>query len=262
MNVIESLMRDPAISNRLKISVVNGVATDLLMRSYGQHPRTSVYIDRLLEKEAKRQTIPQSSLHTFVRDLMEDGIEPVAPLLRQGETDVFLDGVALFRGDKYVQRIAPEDSIFFSLLRGHFKQGDLALQVEHEGLGGENQVTMTSLVNKRHIHVARSADNRLAVTFEIEIRGSLLEYNGVVDLSDTKSRKQMESAFEKSITKKAERMIAFLKENRVDSLGIGIAVRNSSTYAEWKKLHWESVYPQTDIRFHVKVDINNAGMFK
>ncbi|WP_405462683.1 Ger(x)C family spore germination protein [Paenibacillus sp. HJGM_3] len=262
MNVIESLMRDSATSNRLKLSVVNGVATDLLLKGYAQHPRTAVYIDRLLEKEGKRQTIPQASLHRFVRDLMEEGIEPVAPLLKQGEKDVLLDGVALFRGDKYVQRIPPEDSIFFSLLRGHFKQGDLALQVEHEGLGGHNEVTMTSLVNKRHIRVARSAENRLTVTFEIVIKGSLLEYNAVIDLSDTKSRKELEAAFEKAITKKAEQMVAFLQENRVDSLGIGVAVRNSSTYSAWKSLDWESVYPQTDIRFEIKVDINNAGMFK
>jgi hypothetical protein len=46
-----SFLRDPIIGPCVKITIVEGKATDLLKKDFKQHPQTSQYIDRMVEKE-------------------------------------------------------------------------------------------------------------------------------------------------------------------------------------------------------------------
>ncbi|WP_269758130.1 hypothetical protein [Thalassobacillus sp. C254] len=46
--------------------------------------------------------------------MINDGVEPVATLVKVGENEIIMDGTALFKGDQYVSKIDPKKSnIFF-----------------------------------------------------------------------------------------------------------------------------------------------------
>jgi spore germination protein len=263
--LLEPLIRDPLISQRLKLTVVEGNAHDLLMKEYPQHPRTGKYIDRILEKEANYQTIPEVSLYHFTRDLLDDGIDPVAPIVKQGQNNVMINGIALFHEDRYAAKIEPEKSIIFSLLRGDFRQGEMVAHLQENGPSKQTKQTLaiiSSLISKRDIQISRSEGNPFKAVFHIQLKGSILEYDGHLDMTKNVDRLKMETLISNYIKDEANQMFRHMQQHHVDSTGIGIAVRNSLTYQEWKKLDWESLYPQTEVTFNIKVKINSYGMFK
>src|SRR5690606_15864246 len=79
-NYVDTLLRDPEISPRVRITVVNGNTHDLLFKKYPQHPRTGQYIDRMIAKESRVHAIPSITLHHFARDYYDEGIDPVVPM--------------------------------------------------------------------------------------------------------------------------------------------------------------------------------------
>ncbi|REE80210.1 spore germination B3/GerAC like protein [Paenibacillus taihuensis] len=54
-----------------------------------------------------------------------------------------------------------------------------------------------------------------------------------------------------------------LQQLGTDSLGIGIAVRNSmSSYSAWKQLNWEQVYPKTKIKVSLHIKVKDYGQIE
>ncbi|MGO4372212.1 Ger(x)C family spore germination protein, partial [Paenibacillus sp. MCAF20] len=134
---IDTLLRDPAISQRVKITIVNGSVYELLIKRYPEHPRPGQYMDRMLDKEASVMMIPTVTLYDFTRDFYDDGVDSVAPILKQKGKNIALDGIALFQGDRYVSRIDADDALIFAILRQNFRRGEMSIDLKKAGLGNE-----------------------------------------------------------------------------------------------------------------------------
>jgi spore germination protein len=256
---IDTLMRDPAISQRVRVAVVNGNANDMLIKEFPAHPRTGQYIDRLLEKETKAQNIPEVSLYEFTRDLLDDGTDPVAPILKQTEKDIIIDGIGLFKNDKYITKIKPKKVLIFAILSDTIKGGETNIDLGEIGRKNEN-VMFSSLISKRDIKVKSNAkQNKFTVNIDIEIKGSVLEYIGELKVNKDKDRKELEKLISEYFSKETKEMIETMKEHKVDSIGLGKYVRNSLPYNEWKKLKWDEVYPYLEVNCNAKVKIKDYG---
>jgi len=258
---IDTLIRDPSIPARVKVIIVNGNAGRLLSKDYGQHPRTGQYIDRMLEKEAKAHAIPKTSLFKFTRDYYDDGIDPVAPLIKEGKRNILIDGVALFAKDKYITRIGTDDTMFFSLLYEDFKSGDINFNLGRSK-GKPETVMFSYLVNKRKIRIHRDNAGKLHATIEIKIKGTVLEYTGGLHLSRDQDLRSLERKTSEHVNRNTERLIKLMQKHKVDSLGIGRYVRNHLSYAEWKQLDWRETFPQVDVQCLSTIKITNFGKFR
>lgn len=259
---IDTLMRDPAISQRVKVTVVNGDAHDLLMKDYPTHPRTGQYVDRMLQKQSNANTIPYTTLYEFVRDLFDDGIDPVAPIVKDNGSKVLIDGIALFSNDRYVTKIEPDKALTFAFLRGNFKQGDLSIDLGKVGRSDEH-VMFSSLLSNRKMKVT-SIDNkhRFKIDIQLQIKGSVMEYTGELKLSNDEERKKLEKLISDYISQETTKMITVMQRNNVDSIGIGAHVRNSLSYSEWTKLDWDQVYPQVEVNCSALLKIKDYGKFE
>lgn len=258
---IDTLLRDPSVGHRVKVTVVNGNAHHLLSREYSLHPRIGEFMDQLLEKESRSQTVPETTVYHFARDYFDDGIDPVVPIVREGDEAVFIDGIALFRDDKYVTKLNPDDALLFAFLRGDFKQGDLSLDIPD---GGHTELIMfSSLVSNRKIQVERGKQARdYKVTIEVEISGSVLEYMGELDITKPENQKLLEKRMSAYLTKEGQRIIDKMQTSKVDSLGIGKFVRNKMRYKEWKAIDWHEEFPKVEVKSKVVIGIKDYGKFK
>jgi len=255
---LDSLTRNPSVSPRVKVSVVDGSAFDLLTSKYPEHPRPGQYIDRMLEKEAYKMMIPTVTLYDFTRDLYDDGIDAVAPIVKQTGKHVTLDGIALFQGDKYVSRIPPEESLIFSILRQNFKKGEISVNLEEMGLGNE-KLLFSSMINSQKVKVKHDGNGGMNVHIQAVVKGTVLEYLGDLKIGEDEDRHQLEKLIAEYVEHHAKKMLANMQQHRADSLGIGKHVRNSMSYAQWKSLNWDEVYPTLKINCSVKVVIKNFG---
>ncbi|MFX3635316.1 MAG: Ger(x)C family spore germination protein [Candidatus Pristimantibacillus sp.] len=259
---IDTLMRDPAISQRVKVTVVNGSAHDLLMKDYATHPRTGQYVDRMLQKQSNANTVPHMTLYEFVRDLFDDGIDPVAPIVKDNGSKVLIDGIALFNNDRYITKIEPDKSLIFAFLRGSFKQGDLSINLGQVGRPDEH-VMFSSLLSKRTMKVT-SIDNKqqFKVDIQFQVKGSVMEYIGELKLTNDNEKKKLEKLISDYISQETTKMITVMQRNNVDSIGIGAYVRNSLSYSEWTKLDWDQVYPQVEVNCSASLKIKDYGKFE
>ncbi|MDF2716735.1 MAG: hypothetical protein K0R28_3660 [Paenibacillus sp.] len=255
---MDTLLRDPTISEQVKIIVINGDSADLLSKNFTANPRTSKYIDRLVEKEAKGQSIPETTLYTFTRDYYDDGIDPVAPVLKDIGESIIVDGIGLFQGGRYVDKIEPKDSIIFAFLRGSFKHGEMSLDLTKSDIESKT-IMLSSLSSSRNIRVIENDGEKRSVMINVEVKVSILEYIGKLKLSDDAARQKLERAMSDQLTLRATQMLQFLQEKKTDSLGLGTKIRNSMSYSEWKSLSWQDEYPRLNVQCKINVKIKDYG---
>jgi spore germination protein len=258
-NHIDTFVRDPQIASQVKVTVVNGDASSLLEKNYKEHPRTGKYIDRMIEKEAQSQSIPSVNLYEFARDYYDDGIDPVAPVVKDAGNHISLDGIGLFLDDRYITKIEMKDSLVFTFLRGNFKQGEISIELGEQ----KNELVMFSLlIGTSNISVKQDANGKPTVTISVKINGSILEYIGKLTLSNDADRHKLEQMIAKDLSERGNQMIKLMQENKVDSVGIGMYVRNSMSYKAWKSLDWRDVYSKMNVKCNVEVKIKDYGKFK
>ncbi|WP_185819494.1 Ger(x)C family spore germination protein [Salibacterium salarium] len=259
---IRTMNRDPKFGTRVQVVVVNGQANDLLSQPYTQHPEASQYIDALLEKEARLNNIPETRMHQFTRDLYDDGIDPVTPILRRGEDTVVLDGIALFDNAKYVEKIDPKSSRIFFFLLGNYSAGSLHLEL---GKGEDDktiQLLFDSIQNTREMTIKNADDTeKMKIDIQISIKGSLVEYNGPLDITNKKDLRTLETELENIVENRARHLLSVLQAQGVDSIGVGKRVRNSLSYADWESLNWKETFQNIEINPHVEAEIINIGIF-
>ncbi|MEK5239443.1 Ger(x)C family spore germination protein [Paenibacillus sp. FSL L8-0470] len=257
---IDTLLRDPSIALGVRVTVVEGDAGELLTKNFKPHTDTGRYITHMLEKEAAGNSIPATTFYEFSRDYNDEGIDPVAPIVKDDGNKVLIDGIALFQEDRYVTKVSAKDGIIFGLFRDDLRQGEIAINLGQED-GKQVVVMFSSLLNKRKIKVHHLGDGRFKIDLSASIKGSVLEYTGKQKLNEEKDRKELEKQISEYITAKAQKMVQQMQQYNVDSLGIGVHVRNSLSYKKWKALNWREVYPEIEVECQTKVTIKDYGKY-
>ncbi|MCQ6562800.1 Ger(x)C family spore germination protein [Paenibacillus mendelii] len=255
--IMDTLIRDPTISEKIKIIIVNGEAAGLLKKNFKEFPRTGQYIDRLIKKEAIRHSTPLTTLYSFSRDYYDDGIDPVVPIIKDTGKTISLDGIALFQDDTYKGKINPEEAVVFAILRGNFKQGEVSLALPKQSQ--DTTVMLSSLNSSRKVNVKYEDDGNIRINIQIQATATVSEYIGELKLSNDAERREIERVISDQITEQAERILKTLQRFSTDSLGLGTYVRNSMTFAEWQKLNWHDQYPNVNIECRIKLRIKDYG---
>jgi len=257
--LLDVLERDPQVPARAKLVIVEGEVNTLLEKEFDEHPRTTVYLDELLEKEARFNVIPETMVYQFFRDLKDDSRDPVLSMIKLQEENVIVTGLAFLKNDVFITQLDLDDSLIFFFLEKDFNQGDLNMSIPNNQAEANELVSFTSISSTRDIDVEKN-DQSFDVTIEIEINGAILESIGEIDISEEEGQQKLESLIEQYIKLKADEIIAFTQENQVDPIGIGRQIRNSLSYDEWQSLDWREEWPNVDVRCEVEIDIRDFGM--
>ncbi|MCT2537267.1 Ger(x)C family spore germination protein [Aquibacillus koreensis] len=258
---LDTFERDPIFGRQVKIVIANGLAHDVMKPEFAEKPRPSTYIDKLIEKETKMNSIPEALLFQFQRDVADDGKDPAAPMITYADNEVKIDGIALFQNDKYITKLEPDMSRYFFFLNGDFSAGAINLSFEEKGKESPVQFMYSALKNSRDIQVKVNKQEEIDVTLTVNIVGSALEYNGNMDLGKAEDQLYLEKKIEENIEKKSIEIIKTLQTNKVDSLGLGRYVRNKLAYEKWKSMDWQNeVYPNINIHVEVDAKIKDYGL--
>ncbi|OIJ11187.1 hypothetical protein BKP37_16150 [Anaerobacillus alkalilacustris] len=261
LDTIDTLKRDHTIGLNVKIITVNGSTKELLFDEYPNHPRTDRYIYELIEKDAQTHVTVDTSLYHFLRDYHDDGIDPITPYIKQGSDEIIIDGIALYKGDRFVYNLDPKASRVFKMLHGEYLGGDITTEIDLQNEEKKDYlyITFSTLESSRKVNVQSPSQ----ITINIEVKGDIEEYTGQLELSDDEVQKEIERKLAKFIEKSSEKIIEIMQEHHIDNLGIGQYVRNSCNYKEWKEMNWsEEVYPEAEINVNVIAKLKGFGSVK
>ncbi|KQX46578.1 Ger(x)C family spore germination protein [Paenibacillus sp. Root444D2] len=263
-NELDSYRRDYTVGEKLKIVIVNGSAVDMLTHKYAQIRSVGNHIDQLLTQEAKIHEVPDVSLYSFVRDYYDDGRDPIAPMLIVKGDNIEIDGIALFKNDRYIGKISAEQTVLFAILNKSFKMGEFDITFMDRSSGRKESAMISSIASKREVIVNKQgSESKIPqVVIRIRLSGIILEYTGKSTFKKPEEQKNLDQDLSEAIREKLQAIVSHVQRSGGDNLGIGTYVRNSMSYENWNNLNWKSIYPRADIRVEVDTTIRDYGMIR
>jgi len=256
----DTLFRDAEIGSQMHLAVTEGKAAQYFLKRYPDKPSVDLYLYKMLRKEMDQNTIPKSNLHRFIRAAYDVGSDPVLPYLRPGKDDVLLDGVAVFRDDKFVGLLSAEEARYLSYLMGGNRNGEVDADLaESSPHGNHAHAVLMYLRVKRAIDLV---SNGQAPSYKIkmDVEGAITEYTGAADMEDMKAVARIEKELAKQMRLNVLRVLEKLQTYNSDPVGFGEIYRSSGQGGNMTKDQWHKIYKKSTFDVSVNVKVLQTGM--
>ncbi|WP_099157836.1 Ger(x)C family spore germination protein [Virgibacillus ndiopensis] len=239
-NYIDFLLREPSIGSGLYLAVSEG-STNELLNSVKSHKGAGVYLSDLIEHNIQRQKHPETNLKTFSYSIECETCDPFLPYFKIVDGKPKIDAIALFKKDKYLDKIPIDEAFVFNILLGDMDNGDFIL--EKKGY----KAAIQNIDSERKIIVNQHNEN-MSLQVNIDVKGVIREYTGKRVLHD---KEKIEKDLERELNKKAKEMIKNFQEKNIDPLGIKEIIRSKVRDLSVKQINdtYPSISISTDITY-------------
>lgn len=257
-------------SNAYEVMGVNG--------GLGDSP--GKYLVDLLENYRVNLKTRDFTLHEFLRYFLQEE-NVVLPIIQQVEqleinkdeekpTKSALDvtGGAVFRKDKLIGYINGDDMKGFNFIVNEFENGLIVFETPDE-LVKDNKFTATSgqytvieVKNSKTKNRVEIKDEKLHLTIDVEVEGTLIEDTKGLNVSDNDMIKAVKSASSKKVKEYiTTTMDKAQKDFKLDIFSIGNLVH--IRYPDlWREIsdEWESIFPDLEYEVNVSTDLIRHGL--
>ncbi|NOU87210.1 Ger(x)C family spore germination protein [Paenibacillus sp. LMG 31460] len=260
--ILDSTFRNSNDPMLAKVAIVRGNASGLIRLDRIGSATAGEYLRKILKSAKYETAIPSVTLHSLYPVLHDQGRDSVIPLISRLKDKAVVDGVALMNQRKYTGYfLTPEQSSLFLLMSG-LKGNICVITRNMEESGSKNDpsqyLSLNILKLKRNKHVWVDAEGQIRVQLHLKMKASVVEYTKD-DLADKQKIIQLNKHFSELLTHEAQDICKLLLRSRSDAFGIGRDIM--AFYPnEWKRMNWETVYPETDFQVSTEVDIVSHGI--
>ncbi|MCL6574187.1 MAG: Ger(x)C family spore germination protein [Bacillus sp. (in: Bacteria)] len=262
IDIVETFTRDPGVGTRVKFAIVEGKGEELLKKKIPSIPDNAEYLYTFIEKLGKQNKVFNTDKYRFLRDYYDDGIDPVLPVFSYKGENIELKGLGAFKGDQYITRLTLSETQILNLLSGDIKNGSLMISINDKESGKNDQLLLSDINSNNDKKVNTIKRKNMTVEVILDLKGSVLEYTGTIDLSEEKYQRQLEKQVENYLITNSKKLLIKLQKFQTDPIGIGTLVRNRLSYERWNKMKWNKIYSNLNFKVKVKVDLINTGKSK
>jgi len=255
--ITHSLARNNKVGSHLLLGVAKGSAKELLEITAKTTLSDTLYLPNLVEQNERSMNLPKTNLHLFLYRYFSPGSDPFLPYFEKKGGFVKLEGVALFRDDRYVGHVSLRDSFLMKILLGETKNGVYQLKVGERGKQGEDRVMLQNLWAKP-TYEWKQDGTRHVLNVSVHIHASVKDYPSWLDEPGANLFVEVKKKMEEELERNMRRLFRHFQEKRIDPLGIGDFVR--SVTRQWDRESFYREYPDLDIRPRVTVDIIHTGI--
>ncbi|MFF2447318.1 Ger(x)C family spore germination protein [Neobacillus sp. NPDC058068] len=248
-DLVDSLQRDPSISERLFVAVVDGETNKLLKKKYGDRD-TGTYLSMLIEQNMNSGGLPTNNLHQFLNAYNSKLKDPFLPLIEQIGEKVHLKGIALFKDDHYVRNLRQDQQFIFQALLENIKLGTYKLKLKNK------KYVAIENINTKHSYRVVNLKRTPEINVHVKVRGIIREYTG--KKTDNREIDEIKKQMEKEMEKEATAMIRTFQKLKIDPIGFGDQVRSRTRNFRYQQ--WLDQYPDVKIRVKVNVVILEKGV--
>ncbi|MBL0385411.1 Ger(x)C family spore germination protein [Tumebacillus sp. ITR2] len=257
-HLLDTLMRDVNVTKTLVLCVSDGPAADLLKSKVPTRPSSGRYLYELLRKSQKNYAVPKTSIQDFERMYHDEGADPMIPYVRlMNKTTIMAAGTALFRNDKFVGSLSPEETKMMLLLGGKGEGGDIKQSLHTKGQDGKEDQVMLTFVTTKNKCKLELKNGRVHATYNVKVAGQVIEYSGDDDLTDDKVAKGVEKQIQSGLETRMKDLIdQFQHKYHVDPLGLGTKIRAARLYDQpWTYDLWRKSYENAviDVNFELRI---------
>lgn len=242
--LINTLLNDPNISQRLYIAVVRGNFDDYIKSQLNKQANLDYFLYRMFKHYEDKHQGEMSivNLHEFKNKLYTPYIDPFLPIFQVGKVNFTYQGTALFKDDKLVATINKMDDQIFQLIGNDhylklFPIPELAVSIGHV---------------RSHTRIKINKDFS-AISIKMNLTGRVEEYRGDKNLSDTKEYVKLNQEIESYLKKHTIDLLNNLQKWTVDPLDFGkISLRPFSQPLSEKE--WSANWQKMKITVDYKLD--------
>jgi len=253
--VIHSLCRDPKISTRMQLGVADGVAADLL--NVAETKQAAYYLADMIEQNAEEGNLPSLNLHTAFFSFYGAGRDMYLPYFTVERGEIKIDGLALFKDDRFVARVGIRDAFLLKLLTEKTRSGSYMIPVSRSKRGDQGVVLLNNLGSKARFDVLRVGPPS-SVAVRVALDAQVKDVPAWIDLTSKSRIARLERTIGTYLEEEIDRFIAYCRERRVDPIGFGDLVRSRSK--AWDARTFEDAYPSFRATVRVEVNIVQTGV--
>lgn len=252
MDVINTMLLDPEISDRVYLAVVQGDMRNYLKNQLLQEQeQIDFYLYNMLSHYEKQKELTIANLHQFMESLYDPYADPIIPFFSVSKDEIVYQGTALFKDEVMKGVIHPPDDVFFQILS---RKTSLQKTIPLPAL----DTTLGEVHSTRRI---RFNDSFRKAQIEVQLRGRVEEHRGNRDFNDPSEAASWIRRMERQIEAEMERLIHRFQSLSVDPIPIGkhtlSLMRRPFGEEQWKK-HW----PHMQVNVRVHVNLEHGGMLK
>ncbi len=246
ISLINTLLTDPAISQRLYLVIVKGNFEDYIKNQLDKQEKLDYFLYRMFKHYEKNNQGEMSvvNLHQFKKKLYSPFSYPIMPVFKVSNENFTYEGTAFFRHDKLKATVKNMDDQIFQLIdNDHY----LKLFPIPE---------LSTTIGNVRSNVHMELDGKYSsISIKIDLNGRLEEYRGVKNILRNDElailNKEIESYLEKQTTKLLKKM----QEWKVDPLQLGkfslTPFTKPISEKEWLN-YWKKMEINVDYQLHIK----------
>ncbi|WP_181349321.1 Ger(x)C family spore germination protein [Thalassobacillus sp. CUG 92003] len=274
MWLLDTMTRDAKVADMMYLGISETTSNDILtVNNYEDAPNAGIYIHRMLEKNIKTESLPKSTLHQFLHEYYDKGLDPTLPLLAKREDKAEVTGLALFKNDKYVGNLNSTEGFFFKLVKDSYKAGQIELTLPKERFeedipeeynqpdDEELHLTLENIVSKSKIDVTGDAASP-KFTVNIKMDARLIEVSEDLKIKQRRVIKKLETEMEDNMTRQLNSLIDKLKELEIDPLGFGKIYNSTTVEKPLSTDEWRTYLTEMDVDFKVKISLIRHGVIE
>ncbi|MCM3567132.1 Ger(x)C family spore germination protein [Neobacillus mesonae] len=250
-DIVDTLERDPSISERLLVAIVDGDAEQLLKEKYGDRD-TGVFLSMLIDQNIDSGLVPTYNFHNFLNNYYSKLSDPFLPLIQKNGKYVQIKGIALFKDGRYIQNLKQEHQFVFKALLEKLKLVTYKLKLD------EDAFVAIEDINTRHKVRVKKIKGKPEVTVELTVKGIIRESKKI--RTSEAAVERIRKGMEKQLEDQADEMIRTFQKAQIDPLGFGHEVRSRMRGFDYKK--WLEQYPNLKIKVKTQVDILEKGVIE
>lgn len=273
---INTLIRDARVSETMQLAVTDLTAKEILFSEQGSIPiNTSEYLQDLMKKEVKRNSLPSNSLHDFTRLVEHVGADPVLPVVDIVEERPTLVGAAVFKGDKYVEAISMDEAFLINMIIKRVRETllDASVPLENykdkityseDGADGEvyseeDSIYVALSLQKGKGKLKLVDEDNLHYKADIKMRVELLETSIPMKINTEETVERLEQDLERYYKGHYEQLFKKLQEAESDALGLGRIYTSTRKGSRIKNDEWYKKYADATVEFNVDLSIVDYG---
>ncbi|SET17008.1 spore germination protein [Oceanobacillus limi] len=258
--IMDFFLRDREMRRGMKVAFVEGNAAQLLQVKPEHINIPGEYMEQLLENHSNAGTIEPLKVGDVQEGLLSD-LNFIAPRLKATEDmNIEFDGISVYnsRLNQLTGSLDREETKGLNFLLGKVKDGTIKVNLR------ENIAVIENLDLSHQVSADVKDETNIRFTIDLFVSGSIAEVFGQEDVTNDTILKELETAYQKAVEKKAKETIQIVQEElQTDALRLDRYLMQHH-YQLWKKIrkNWdtrENYFSNSEIKVNVETNIEHPG---
>ncbi|MRX56235.1 Ger(x)C family spore germination protein [Bacillus idriensis] len=243
--LINTLLADPDISQRIYLVVVNGNFDEYLQNQLEQEENIDYYLYRMLKhyEENDQGEITIANLHEYKNKLYTSYSDPILPVFKIEDDDFKYDGTGIFRNDKLLYTLSYLEDQIYQIIDNNYYLKFLPLSSFSAVLGQVRSDVKIDLNSSSDI-----------LSLNVKLHARLEEYRGDKNLFNEKELTTLTNELEAYFEKQTKELIKKLQDLEADPIEIGKRIKTPFTKPPTEK-EWLQKWGKMKVEVSYQLDI-------